>query len=288
MRYTLPPRRGVPKLDGVAELGEYLKSRRAAVGPADAGLVSTGVRRVPGLRREEVALLAGVSVDYYTRLEQGRERSPSVQVLDALAAALRLDDDGRAHLFRLAGLAPQPQSTQVSDRVDPALLRLMDAWPENPALVYNRAYDILAVNPLAEALFGELGAVGNLMLLVFTDPRAREFYADWPAVAADSVAGFRMAHSSAPDDPRARAVLAELLNGSAEFRALWDRRDARRKSLAEKRFRHPDVGSVTLRMQTFDVRSAPGQELVVYDAEPGTPSADALKLLGSVAATRAL
>jgi hypothetical protein len=161
----------------------------------------------------------------------------------------------------------------------------MNAWPDNPALVYNRAYDILAANPLADALFGELGAVGNLMLLVFTDPRARDFYLDWPAVAADSVAGFRMAYGSAPDDPRARAVLAQLLNASEDFRTLWDRRDARRKSLAEKRFGHPEVGTVTLRMQTFDVRSAPGQELVVYDAEPGTPSADALKLLGSIAAT---
>jgi transcriptional regulator with XRE-family HTH domain len=269
----------------VAELGAYLKSRRAAIGPAEAGLVSSGVRRVPGLRREEVALLAGVSVDYYTRLEQGRERSPSVQVLDALAAALRLDDDGRSHLYRLAGHAPRPAYRQVPDRVDPALLRLMNAWPDNPALVYNRAYDILAANPLADALFGQLGAVGNLMLLVFTDPRARDFYADWPAVAADSVAGFRMAYGAAPDDPRARAVLAELLNGSDDFRTLWDRRDARRKNLAEKRFQHREVGAVTLRMQTFDVRSAPGQELVVYDAEPGTPSADALKLLGSIAAT---
>ncbi|MCK0177165.1 helix-turn-helix domain-containing protein [Mycolicibacterium sp. F2034L] len=269
----------------MAELGEYLRSRRAALRPADAGLSSVGVRRVPGLRREEVAMLAGVSVDYYSRLEQGRERSPSVQMLDALAAALRLDDDGRTHLFRLAGHAPTPQRTRVSDRVDPALLRLMDAWPDNPALVYNRSYDVLAVNPLAEALFGPVGAVGNLMLLVFTEPRAREFYVDWHAVAADSTAGFRMAHSSAPDDPRTRAVLSELLERSDEFRALWERRDARRKSLAEKRFRHPKVGVLTLRMQTFDVRSAPGQELVVYDAEPGSPSADAVTLLGAIAAT---
>ncbi|MGB3355108.1 MAG: helix-turn-helix transcriptional regulator [Mycobacterium sp.] len=269
----------------MAELGEYLKSRRAAVGPADVGLTSMGVRRVQGLRREEVALLAGVSVDYYGRLEQGRERSPSVQVLESLAAALRLDDDGRSHLFRLAGLAPRVQPSQVSARVDPALLRLMEAWPDNPALVYNRAYDILAANPLASALFGELGAVGNLMLLVFTDPRAHHFYADWPEIAENSVAGFRMAYGAAPDDPRTRAVLAELLNTSTEFTALWERRDARRKSLAEKTFCHPEIGRVTLSMQTFDVRSAPGQELVVYDAPPGSPSGDALKMLGSIAAT---
>ena len=267
-------------------MGDYLKSRRAVLRPADVSLPSSGVRRVPGLRREEVALLAGVSVDYYGRLERGRERSPSAQVVEALAAALRLDDDGRSHLFGLAGHAPRSPRRWVSDHVDAGLLRLMDAWPDNPALVYNRAYDILAANPLATELFGELGAIGNLMLLVFTDPRARDFYADWEMVAADSVAGFRMAYGAAPDDPRAKAVLSELLR-VAEFRALWDRRDARRKCLARKSFRHPEVGLLTLNMQTFDVRSAPGQELIVYDADPGTSSADALKLLGSIAATGA-
>jgi transcriptional regulator with XRE-family HTH domain len=271
----------------VAELGDYLKSRRAVLCPADVGLTSSGIRRVPGLRREEVALLAGVSADYYGRLEQGRERSPSVQVVEALAAALRLDDDGRSHLFHLARLTPRAPRAGVTDRVDENLVRLMAAWPDNPALVYNRAYDILAANPLADKLFGELGAVGNLLLLVFTDPRARDFYADWHAVAADSVAGFRMAYGAAPDDPRAQAILSRLLAGSDEFRTLWERRDARRKCLSRKTFRHPEVGTVTLHMQTFDVRSAPGQELIVYDAEPGTPSADALKLLGTLAATEA-
>lgn len=160
----------------------------------------------------------------------------------------------------------------------------MEAWPDNPALVYNRAYDILAANPMARALFGELGAVGNLMLLVFTDPRARDFYADWDLVAADSVAGFRMGYGAVPDDPRAQEVLGKLL-AVDEFRSLWERWDARRKCLACKTFRHPEVGMVTLNMQTFDIRAAPGQELVVYNADPGSPSADALRLLGSIAAT---
>jgi transcriptional regulator with XRE-family HTH domain len=269
----------------VSELGEFLKARRAAVSPSQVGVVSAGTRRVPGLRREEVALLAGISTDYYTRLEQGRERSPSVQVLDALAVSLRLDDDGRRHLFRLAGLTPR-QRTRGGDVVDPALLRLMDGWPHNPALVYNRAYDVIAANPMARALFGDFGGAGNLLQLVFTEPRARTFYADWSEVAADAVAGFRMAYGADPDEPRARAVLDGLLAGSEEFRRLWARQDARRKCLSVKTFAHPEVGRLTLKMQTFDVRSSPGQELVVYDAEPGTASADALALLGTLVATR--
>ncbi|MGN7778683.1 helix-turn-helix domain-containing protein [Mycolicibacterium sp. 22603] len=272
----------------MSELGDHLRSRRALLGPADVGLISVGQRRVPGLRREEVAQLAGVSVDYYIRLEQGRERSPSAQVLEALATALHLGADGRAHLFRLAGHAAPVPAPATPDRVDSALLQLMAAWPDNPALVYNRAYDVLAANPIAEALFGDFGAHGNLMTLVFTEPRAREFYADWPRIAANSVAGFRRNHGEQPNDPRVVTVLAELLATSAEFAELWVRHDVRGKSQDTKVFRHPEVGTVTLRLQTFAVRSAPGQELVVYQAAPGSPSADALKMLGSLAASRTI
>ncbi|MFC5752381.1 helix-turn-helix domain-containing protein [Actinomadura rugatobispora] len=267
-------------------LGDYLTTRRAQITPAAVNLPAVGHRRVPGLRREEVAMLAGVSVDYYVRLEQGRERNPSAQVAEALSVALRLDGDGRAHLFRLAGLAPKAGGRAVADRVEPSLLRLMDAWPGNPALVYNRAYDVLAANTIADALFGDYGPERNLMLLIFLDPRARGFYADWPRVAANSVAGFRLGHGTAPEDPRVRAVLTALLERSAEFRELWARHDVRGKALETKTFDHPEVGRITLSMETFDIRSAPGQELVVYHAEPGTPSATAMSLLGSIAATR--
>ncbi|WP_067835283.1 helix-turn-helix transcriptional regulator [Nocardia lijiangensis] len=268
------------------ELGAYLRARREQVAPSRIHLpVAGGYRRVPGLRREEVALLAGVSMDYYTRLEQGRERRPSAQVVDALAAALHLDEDARLHLFRLAGLSPRAH-VAADGRVDPSLLELVDAWPNNPAIVYNRAYDVLAANAIADALFSGWPHSRNLLRAVFTDPAARTFYRDWPAVARNVVAGFRLGHGAAPHDPRVGQVLTELLDASPEFTELWSRHDARGKSLERKRFIHSDVGPLELTMQTFDVRSSPGQELVVYHAEPSTPSAEALALLGSLAATR--
>jgi transcriptional regulator with XRE-family HTH domain len=266
-------------------LGDFLRGQRSRVRPEDADLPAGPRRRVPGLRREEVALLAGVSVDYYIRLEQGRERTPSAQVVDALAVALRLDEDGRQHLFRLAGLSPRARTAAAPDRVDPSLLELMDAWPHNPAIIYNRAYDVLASNTIADALFHDWTHSRNLMHVVFTDPAARTFYQDWHEVARNCVAGFRLGHGQAPADPRIRQVLAELLEHSAEFADLWARHDARGKSLERKRFQHHDVGPLTLTMQTFDVRSSPGQELVVYHAEPASASSAALALLGSLAAT---
>lgn len=267
------------------ELGAYLTARRALVTPAEANLPVSGHRRVPGLRREEVALLAGVSADYYVRLEQGRERTPSAQVLDALSQALRLDEDGRLHLFRIAGVGPRARAGAAAARVEPSLLALMDAWPHNPAIVYNRAYDVLASNSIADALFHGWAHSRNLMSIVFTDPAARAFYRDWSDVARNSVAGFRLGHGAAPDDPRVRQVLGELLELSPEFADLWARHDARGKALERKRFEHREVGPLTLTMQTFDIRSAPGQELVVYHAEPASPSSEALALLGSLAAT---
>ncbi len=268
-----------------SEFGDYLRARRAQLRPGQVDLPSGGPRRVPGLRREEVAQLAGVSVDYYVRLEQGRERGPSVQVVDALATALRLPEDGRRHLFRLAGLALRARAAAVPGRVDPSLLQLMDAWPDNPALVYNRVYDVLASNAIADALFHDWTHSRNLMHVVFTDTAARTFYTDWHEVAGNSVAGFRLGYGEAPDDPRIQQVLTELLVRSSEFAQLWTTHDARGKALERKRFDHHAVGPLTLTMQTFDVRSCPGQALVVYHAEPGSPSSRALGLLGVLAAT---
>jgi transcriptional regulator with XRE-family HTH domain len=162
-----------------SELGPFLTARRAALSPDEAGIQWSGVRRVPGLRREEVALRAGLSVDYYARLEQGRERHPSASVLEALSRALRLESDAREHLFRLAGAAPQEAARPSVDRVEPALLALMDAWPGTPAFVVNRRLDILAANALASALYSPFRPADNLARMTFLEPVAATVFGDW-------------------------------------------------------------------------------------------------------------
>lgn len=231
-------------------------------------------------------MLAAISVDYYVRLEQGRESNPSAQVLEALSNALQLDEDARLHLYRVAGLTPSPTRSPAPERVDPELLGLMEMWPDNPALVLGRAYDVLAGNRLAYALFEGFTQGPNLMLKVFLDPDARRFYPDWPEIARNTVAGFRVLEGRSPHDPRIRELIAELTQGSPEFVDMWKRHEARAKTLSTKRFNHPAVGEFTLRIHAFDVRSAPTQELIVYHAHPGTRAAEALALLGSLAATR--
>ncbi|MFG1646798.1 helix-turn-helix transcriptional regulator [Amycolatopsis sp. NPDC049252] len=269
-------------------LGEFLRARRAQVRPADLGLPAGSGRRVAGLRREEVALLAGVSTDYYVRLEQGRERHPSAQVLDALARALDLDGEATDHLHRLGRPATAPRRRpRRREQVGPNLLRLMDGWPGTPAVVLGRCLTVLAHNALGKALFDGHTHSGDLVRLVFLDPDAREFYPDWERVAVNTVGGLRAAAGIDPDDPRLIETVGELSVKSEAFRTLWARHDIRQKTRETKRFHHRLVGDLTLSYEALTVNSAPGQQLVVYQAEPGSPSEAALTLLGSLTAESA-
>jgi transcriptional regulator with XRE-family HTH domain len=269
------------------ELGRFVRAQRDRLAPADVGLLDVGRRRVAGLRREEVALLAGISVDYYVRLEQGREPHPSVQVLEALASALRLTDDARDHLMRLAGAAPPARRVPVKEVVDAALRHMLEQWASQPALVLGRAYDVLATNDLAEQLFSGFPVSRNLLVELFLDDDAITFYADWEHAARSAIAGWRHRMGIWPGDPRFAEIRDMLLAGSPEFARLWGENRVQGKSLTRKQFRHSEVGDLTLDMLTFDVRNGSGQQLIVYQAVPDSPSDERLKLLGSLAATRA-
>jgi transcriptional regulator with XRE-family HTH domain len=275
-------------MDSENLLGQFLRARRALVRPEDVNVPTGARRRVVGLRREEVAMLAGVSTDYYVRMEQGRERHPSAQVVDALARALSLDEEATAHLHELARPVSRPRRPAPRrERVSPNLLRMMEGWSQNPAVVLGRRLTVLAHNTLGGALFDGHAYSRDLVRLVFLDPDAREFYPDWEQVAANTVAGLRSSAGTDLDDPELIDVVGELSLKSADFRRLWARHDIRQKTHETKRFRHRLVGEVALTYESLTVNSAPGQQLVIYQAEPGSPSEEALALLGSLTAAEA-
>jgi transcriptional regulator with XRE-family HTH domain len=272
-----------------SELAEFLSARRARLTPEQAGLSGDYVRRrVPGLRREELARLAGVSVDYYTRLEQGRSRSASTDVLDALATALQLDDAERQHLHQLG--RPQPAGRRRRPRpqiVEPATLRLLDLLDEvcSPAFVLGRRLDVLAHNRIAGALITEFrelpAAQRNQARFVFFDPHARELYSDWAQVAADTVAMLRLDAGRYPNDDKLTALIGELSIQSEDFRRWWSDHDVQRRTTGTKAYHHPLVGDLTVQYQALNSSGDPDQILFVYTTEPGSTSETALRLLAS-------
>jgi transcriptional regulator with XRE-family HTH domain len=272
---------------GPTELGRFLRARREGIRPEDAGLPpGMGTRRTPGLRREEIATLAGVSIDYYTRLERGRETRPSPAVVDALARALRLDGEEHDYLKTLALKAarhapvpPKPPSRAVR----PTVRQILAALRPNPAYVVSRTYDVLAANPGGERLLPGLAdwpvRQRNTIRYTFLHPESRDLFADWERKARGCVAQLRGVAGSDPDAPDLAALVGELLVKSPDFGRLWDKYEVSRAGAGDRVFRHPLVGTMTLAHETVDLNRADGQRLVVYVAEPGTPDHDAMVLL---------
>ncbi|RFU43426.1 XRE family transcriptional regulator [Actinomadura logoneensis] len=279
------------------DLGTFLKSRRARLTPEDVGLTSYGTRRrVPGLRREELAQLAGVSVQYYTRLEQGQSRNASDGVLAALADALRLDEAERLHLQALnaAGGRPIVRRRTPAERLDPAVRQLLDATPDVAMMVMGRFTDILAWNRLGHAVFGghlDFGAPTrpadrpNMSRMVFLDPHMRELFVDWEAKTEEAVAHLRMAAGRYPDDPRIASLVGELTVKSPRFAAVWASHEVRECGPSVKELHHPLVGSLTLTQLPLQLPGEPDQRIVAWSAEPGSASEAALRLLGTPVGT---
>jgi transcriptional regulator with XRE-family HTH domain len=282
-------------MSNASEVREFLTSRRAKITPERAGLPMYGrLRRVSGLRREEVALLAGISVEYYTRLERGNARGVSDDVLDAVSRALQLDDAEHAHLLDLARAANAqrpPRRSATPQRVRPSIQRIVDALSEIPAFVQNGRLDILYANGLAEALYSDMLQdpirPANSARFLFLDPRARTLYVDWDSVARDIVAALRGTAGRNPYDRALSDLVGLLSTRSEEFRARWASHDVRFHRSGTKRFHHALVGDLTLAYESLELPADPTLTLVTYSAEPGSPSEAALQELDRWSATRA-
>jgi transcriptional regulator with XRE-family HTH domain len=282
-------------MDNRSEARDFLTSRRAKVTPEQAGLPTYGGnRRVAGLRREEVALLAGVSVDYYTRLERGNLGGVSESVLEALARALQLDDAEWDHLFDLARTAnATPGSARTRRRptahVRPGVQRILDAMSTAPAYVRNGHLDVLATNPLGRAVFAPLFdhtvRTPNIARFIFLHPASRDFYLDWDQLAGDTVALLRAEAGRDPHDRDLTGLIGELSTRSDTFRTWWAAHNVRQHRAGTKRLHHPVVGELTLAYESMELAADQGLRLYAYSAEPGSSSQDALNLLASWAAT---
>ena len=268
------------------EIGDFLRSRRAQLTPSDVGLPDVGpTRRVPGLRREEVAQLAAISTDYYTRIEQGRIHA-TTSVLAAVAQALRLDDDQRAYLRTLAGLPPMRPRRRKGQRVRPLLQRLLGQVTDGPALILGRRMDILAWNPMAAALFTDFALIPeadrNWARLVFTHPDIRRAYAvDWESTARSCVATLRMQTTRYLDDPALSTLIGDLSIQDEDFRRWWASHHVTAATSGVKTIRHPVAGDITLDWENFVSLADDEQALSVMSAAPGTPAHDALAFLAA-------
>ncbi|MEV0780809.1 helix-turn-helix transcriptional regulator [Streptomyces sp. NPDC050428] len=273
------------------ELARFLRARRTQTSPQSAGLTpGPGVRRTPGLRREELATLAGVSIDYYTRLERGKETRPSPAVIDALARALQLDDVEHQHLRDLAVRAARyaPQAAPAPSRtVRPHLKLLLETVRPSPAYVVSRSMDVLAHNPGGLALYPGLAdwpaTQRNLGRYLFLHPAAREIFPDWDNQIRHCVSRLRALAGTDPDAPDLTQLVGELLLKSPDFAKLWDRYDVTGRKITTKTFQHPQVGKITLDFQGMALEGTPGHRLGVYTAQPGSPDHDAMLLLDMAA-----
>ena len=266
------------------EVREFLISRRAHVTPAQAGLPDLGNRRVPGLRREEVAALAGVSLEYYTQLERGNLRGASESVLNAVARALQLDDVERQHLF---DLARTPSARRTRPSVRSSVQRVLDNLAV-PAIVFNAQHDLVAANLMGRALFAPHfeAEKPNLARFIFLDPRARDFYVDWPQARSMTAAMLRFQAGRDPLNQDLTALIGELSTLSQHFRANWAEQDVHEHRTGEKVYRHPEVGEVDLTFDVFELPGEPGLSIATYSVEEGSPSAEKFVLLASWAATQ--
>ena len=261
-------------------LGDFLRARRDQVRPEDVGLVPGGQRRAPGLRREELALLAGISAEYYLRLERGRAQHPSPQILDALARALHLDAKATRHLHDLA--TPTGGDTSEPEAAAHALAEVIDQFLM-PAIVANRYRDVLAANPIARALSPEFTPGQNSLRWRLLDPAARQFYVNWDEATAIAVSGLRELSGTCPKDPRMQALIAELSNASPRFRELWGRAEVGYR-LGIHHMRHPRVGDLYLYRHRLNAPYPGGDHVLMYRAEPGSDSARALEELRALSA----
>jgi transcriptional regulator with XRE-family HTH domain len=269
--------------DASNPLGEYLRARRELVTPEAAGIPVLGTRRVPGLRREEVAMLSGISAEYYLRLEQGRDRNPSIQVLESIARVLQLDDEMNVYLLSLAGDKPRMVRRRPRrEAVPTSTAQLVESLPF-PAFVEGRYLDVLAANRLAMAISPRMAVGRNRLRDVFLDPAERALFPHWEQAATGLVAGFRQSVGTDTDDPRFVELVGELTIASPLFAQLWARHDVARRGGATMLFDHPQVGELLVEREKLGIPGTDGMMLVIYHAVPGTEGAEKLAILASAA-----